>query len=325
MNVVVFGAGSWGTALTLILARNGHNVYLADHTEEDAVLLRSERENKRYLPGFEFPENITILGPNDPVPNCAFSVLAIPTAYIRSNLARFEGQSVVCVASKGLDPETGNTLSQVVSEGVPDVKVVTLSGPNLAVELARGIPTAAVSASHDETAAELVRSAFMGPTYRVYLSQDPLGVELAGALKNVIAIGAGISDGMGFGDNTKGAFLARGLGEMTKFGMALGARMETFLGLAGVGDLFATAASKLSRNYRVGYALGQGMTLEDAMSSLGQVAEGVPTCQVVLCIAKEKGIDVPIMTTLYEVMHAEIEVGEALTRLMERRTPTELK
>ncbi|MEZ5162921.1 MAG: NAD(P)H-dependent glycerol-3-phosphate dehydrogenase [Fimbriimonadaceae bacterium] len=324
MDVVVFGAGSWGTALTLILARNGHNVFLADHTEHDAALLRSDRENKRYLPGFEFPENINILGPNDDVPVCAFSVLAIPTAFVRSNLTRFEGQSVVCVASKGLDPETGGTLSQVVSEGVPGVKVVSLSGPNLAVELARGIPTAAVSASHDEAAADLVRNAFMGPTYRVYLSQDPLGVELAGALKNVIAIGAGISDGMGFGDNTKGAFLARGLGEMTKLGMALGARMETFLGLAGVGDLFATAASKLSRNYRVGFALGQGMSLDEAVASLGQVAEGVPTCKVALRLAAEKGVDVPLMTTLYEVMHAEIEVGEALTRLMERRTPTEL-
>lgn len=320
MTIVVLGAGSWGTALSLILARNGHSVHLIAHTLEAAEKLERDRENLQYLPGFPFPSSIEIVGPGKGLVDADFGVVAVPSAGVRKNLHELKNLSLVCVASKGLDSYTGQVLSDVVLSELPHVSVAALSGPNLAVELAKGIPTAAVAASKFPDAAELVRSAFMGATYRVYASDDLVGVELAGALKNVIAIGAGISDGMGFGDNTKGAFVSRGLIEMVRLGLAHGAKMETFLGLAGVGDLFATAASTLSRNYRVGRSLGEGKDLATAMALVGQVAEGVPTCGVAIELAAKLGVDVPLMNTLYGVMHGHIGLEDSIRRLMDRKT-----
>lgn len=320
MRVVVVGAGSWGTALALVLARGGHEVGLVAHAAEHTEALRADRENRAYLPGFALPDSISVFGHGEDAGAADFAVCALPTGTVKENLFQFEGYPVVCMASKGLEPESGSVLSEVVERAIPGTTVVALSGPNLAMEIVKGVPTAAVSASPDLAAAELVRNAFNGPMYRVYISDDRKGVELAGALKNVIAIGAGISDGMGFGDNTKGAFVARGLNEMVKLGMALGARMETFLGLAGVGDLFATASSRLSRNYRVGFALGQGKTLSEAVSATGQVAEGVPTCTVAIRLAEQHGVDVPLMVALHDVMHGETTVLDAVMRLMERTT-----
>ncbi|MDI9636897.1 NAD(P)H-dependent glycerol-3-phosphate dehydrogenase [Kamptonema cortianum] len=320
MRVVIIGGGSWGTALSLVLARQGHEAIILTHTKDAAAGLQKHRENLQYLPGFAFPDSLTVAGPDSQLPEADFAVVAVPTSVVPENLIHLAQFPVICVASKGLDPETGRVLSEVVQDSYPNKILAALSGPNLAVELARGIPTAAVCASNNEEAALLVRSAFSCSSYRVYISDDMKGVELAGALKNVIAIGAGMSDGMGFGDNTKGAFLARGLSEMTKLGVALGARMETFLGLAGVGDLFATAASTLSRNYRVGYAIGQGQSLQQAVDSLGQVAEGVPTSDVVLMLASKVGVEVPLMETLHSVMHGKMGVKEGLSRLMERQT-----
>lgn len=320
MRVVVVGAGSWGTALALILGRNGHDVCLVAHTEEAAAEIGESRENLQYLPGFRLPESVSVVGQRSGTAEGDFGVIAVPTGVVRDVLGEFEGVGTVCVASKGLDPRSGQVLSEVVEGALPGKAVAALSGPNLAVELARGIPTAAVVACPDQAAGELVRAGFMGPTYRVYVSDDRKGVEVAGALKNVIAIGAGISDGMGFGDNTKGAFVARGLGEMVRLGMAMGAKMETFLGLAGVGDLFATASSTLSRNYRVGRALGEGTSLSEAVDSLGQVAEGVPTCEVAVKVAQSLGVKVPLMDTLYAVIHGQIRANEAVGRLMERNT-----
>ncbi len=290
------------------------------HTPDHTEALRRDRENLAYLPGFPLPDQIEVFGHDEGAGGADFAVCALPTGTVKENLGLFADFSVVCMASKGLEPETGQVLSAVVEAEFPLAQVVALSGPNLAVELAKGVPTAAVSACPDLGAAELVRSAFMGRTYRVYISEDRKGVELAGALKNVIAIGAGISDGMGFGDNTKGAFVARGLNDMVKLGLALGAKIETFLGLAGVGDLFATASSRLSRNYRVGFALGQGKTLVEAVSSLGQVAEGVPTCAVAVRVAADHGVEVPVMVALHDIMLGRVEILEAVSRLMERTT-----
>jgi len=324
MRIRVIGAGSWGTALSLVLARNGHAVELVAHDQLTADLLNRDRENKQYLAGFAFPELISVCALGSQSGEVEFTVMAVPTGAVREVMAQLPDGGIICLASKGLDPTSGGVLSDVLAEILPNAIPVALSGPNLAVELAKGVPTAAVCASPSEAAAELVRQAFNGRGYRVYIGEDIRGVEIAGALKNVIAIGAGICDGLGFGDNTKGAFLCRGLAEITKLGIAMGAKLETFLGLAGVGDLFATASSRLSRNYRVGLAIADGKNLDEAIASLGQVAEGVPTLKVALKLASELGVEVPLMSVLDTVLKGEIGFEEAISRLMERQTRFEL-
>ncbi len=316
--MAVVGAGSWGTALTLVLARNGHDVHLYGRDDEAFYSLRACRENLTYLPGYLIPENVTyhVLegGPVGP----EVVVVAVPSSAVREILPALHGGKTVCIASKGLDSASGGVLSDVVSGGVPDAKLSALSGPNLAVELAQGVPTAAVSASPDQETAERIRGLFMCKTYRVYVSEDMRGVELAGSLKNVMAIAAGMSDGLGYGDNTKGALLARGLNEMARLGVKMGAGLGTFLGVAGVGDLFATAASKLSRNYRVGYGLGQGRQTRDILEELGQVAEGVSTAETALRIARQHQIPVPITEVVDSVIKGRVAPREAVSLLMER-------
>lgn len=324
MRVRVIGAGSWGTALSLVLVRNGHMVELVAHDELTAAQLNQDRENKQYLSTFRFTDAISVVSLGKQSGPANFTVVAVPSFALRDVLGHMGNEGIVCLASKGLDEETGGVLSDVMASVNPLAIPVALSGPNLAMELAKGVPTAAVCASPDEDAAEIVRKAFNGKGYRVYIGDDLKGVELAGALKNVIAIGAGICDGLGFGDNTKGAFVCRGLAEITRLGVAMGAKMETFLGLAGVGDLFATCNSRLSRNYRVGQAIAGGAYLDEAVASIGQVAEGVPTLKVALRMAAEKGIEVPLMSVLNEVLIGMIGFDEAITKLMERDTRFEL-
>jgi len=283
MNVAVLGTGSWGTALTLLLSRNGHQVTLLGRAAEEIAMLKSRRENLRYLPGFVLPADVSFGLMDEGLPDVDMTVLAVPANAVRHVVRTVRAARCWVIAAKGLEGGTAQLMSEVVAESSPGAEVGVISGPNLAVEIARGIPTAAVTAFADLETADRVRGVFMCRTFRVYVSTDVRGAELAGALKNVLAIGAGMSDGLGFGDNTKGALLARGLHEMMTLGMAMGANIETFMGLAGVGDLLATASSKLSRNYRVGWALGKGERLDDVLDEIGQVAEGVPTsdCAIV--------------------------------------------
>ncbi len=320
MRVAVLGAGSWGTALSLVLARNGHEVRLLGRDSDDMAAMGRMRENLTYLPGFRLPEEIQVgeLGQFDETVDLC--VVATPSSAVRSVLQKCPPQPLATLASKGLDASSRSVLSHALRAEWPNCTVSVLSGPNLALELARGIPTVAVVASKDQPAAEKVRGAFMNHTFRVYLCEDVEGVELAGALKNVLAIGAGMSDGLGFGDNTKGALLARGLNEVALLGLALGAKLETFLGIAGVGDLFATATSKLSRNYRLGVALGKGDRLEAALHEIGQVAEGVPTCEVAVHLGREKGVALPICEAIHSVIHG-IETPIRAVELLMERTP----
>lgn len=319
MKVAVLGAGSWGTALSVLLARNGHDVALVGRDEDEIGSIRAHRENSRYLPGFAIPDSVQVrlfsddLGPHD------LWVVAVPSGAVRqvAHVVR-QPDALVVVASKGLEPGTSSLLSDVVSQALPTAKVGALSGPNLAVELVRGIPTVAVAACADDVAAEFFARAFNCPSYRVYLSDDLPGVELAGALKNVLAISAGMSDGLGYGDNTKGALVARGLYEMTKLGVAMGARMDTFFGIAGVGDLFATANSKLSRNYRVGRALGEGRELQQALDEIGQVAEGVTTASAAAMLARRCGVQTPIMEATEAVLRGRLRPKDGVAMLMER-------
>lgn len=319
MDVAVLGSGSWGTALAILLGRKGHRVTLLGRDDREIAGLRAERQNRRYLPGFEIPETVVFDRLDGELPSYGMTVVAVPSGAVREVVREVRGDhSLVVVASKGLEPGTGKTMAEVVDEERPGAAVAMLSGPNLAVEIARGIPTVAVSACADRGTAETVRDAFTCQTFRVSVSDDVVGVELAGALKNVLAIGAGLSDGLGFGDNTKGAFLARGLMEIARLGLAMGGRIETFLGPAGVGDLFATAASGLSRNYRLGKALGQDTSLPDALAQIGQVAEGVPTSEAALVLAQRNGVEVPVIAAVAAVLAGRLRPQEAVARLMER-------
>lgn len=323
MDVAVVGAGSWGTALTLILARNGLEVGLYGRDDESFQTLRSRRENLTYLPGYVIPEGVEFNVLTGSPIDAPVVVVAVPSSAVREILPVLGAAEVVCIASKGLDSASGRVLSDVVAEGVPDVHLVALSGPNLAVELAQSIPTVAVSASKDAAAAERVRSLFMCRYYRVYVSDDMRGVELAGSLKNVMAIAAGMSDGLGYGNNTKAAMLSRGLSEMARLGVKMGAKLDTFLGIAGVGDLFATANSTLSRNYRVGYGLGEGQALNDILESLGQVAEGVSTAETALRLARQHGVKVPITEVMNAVIKGDLAARDSVSILMERAPATE--
>ncbi|MFI5384994.1 MAG: NAD(P)H-dependent glycerol-3-phosphate dehydrogenase [Fimbriimonadales bacterium] len=324
MQVSVVGAGAWGTATAILLARNGHLVKLHAHTTEEVDMLEGHRENLRYLPGFALPEEISFALASQGVEAGDLVVIAVPSGAVReASKYIWGGSPLIVLASKGLEVTTGKLLTEVVLEVLPEARVGAISGPNLAVEIVRGIPTAAVTAFPIEADAEVVRQAFKCRTFRVYITDDVIGIQIAGALKNVIAIAAGISDGLGFGDNTKGALVARGLREMTLLGVARGARPETFTGIAGVGDLFATAASPLSRNYRVGRALGEGGQLISILDQLGQVAEGVPTTHAAAILANRLGVQTPVMNAIRAVLDGRMRPIEGVALLMERETPQE--
>lgn len=320
MKVRVLGAGSWGTAMALMLARNGHDVTLLARTQSDVDHLASARENLKYLPGFVLPENVGfgVMGAKEHQESDVL-VEALPSHAVHECLHLMGGSPIMCVATKGLGPE-GELLSSIIAAEHPEAKISLLSGPNLAKELAMGIPTAAVAASHCEETALTVRSLFHSSTFRIYVTDDVTGVELAGALKNVLALAAGMSDGLGYGDNTKGTLLSRGLSEIARLGLKMGAKIETFLGVAGVGDLFATANSTLSRNHRVGVALGKGMSLKAALESVGQVAEGVPTCEAAVKAAFALKVEVPVMTGVLKVIKGDHTPKEVVQRFMERVT-----
>lgn len=323
MNVAVLGFGSWGTSLAILLGRNGHAVTMLGRSEEELAMLATQRENLRYLPGFIIPPEVKFELLDHPI-EAEMTVVAVPSGAVRDVISHVKGHHpLVVVAAKGLEALSGRLMTEVVAEALPDAETGVLSGPNLAVEIARQIPTVAVAAFTNPVAAATTRDAFMAPAFRVSVSDDVIGVELAGALKNVLAIGAGMSDGLGFGDNTKGAFLSRGLMEMARLGLAMGARLESFLGPAGVGDLFATAASTLSRNYRVGRALGEGTSLKEAQEALGQVSEGVPTSKATQILARQHNIDMPVFAAVDAVLTGRISPRKAVALLMEKDVRSE--
>lgn len=324
MKISVVGAGAWGTALAILLARNGHDVILYAHTSEEVEMLRAHRENITFLSGFAIPEEVSFELMSEGVVAGELLVIAVPSGSVRESAKNVRDKApLVVVASKGLDLVTGDLLTDVFLQSVPDARIGAISGPNLAVEIVRGIPTAAVAAFENCDDAETTRRAFKCRTFRVYVSDDVIGIQMAGALKNVVALAAGISDGLGFGDNTKGALVARGLREMTLLGVARGAKAETFAGIAGVGDLFATAASPLSRNYRVGKALGAGGQLSEILEQLGHVAEGVPTTHAAAILSRKLNVQTPVFDAIRAVLNGSMKPVEGVALLMERETPQE--
>ena len=322
--VAVLGGGSWGTALALLLAAGGYETRLWDRTPALAEALVSDRENRRYLPGFALPANIfptaDIAGATA---DAVCVVLAVPSHAIRG-VAEMAAPHLapgtdIALAAKGMEASglfPAEVAAQVFGENV--FPLVALSGPNLAVEVARGVPTAAVAACPEGDAAERVAERFNRPTFRVYTSSDRTGVEIGGAVKNALAIAGGVSDGLGYGENTKAALLTRGLAEMTRLGVACGAKAETFYGLAGVGDLMATAASRLSRNWRVGEGIAKGETLDAILTRLGQVAEGVPTAKALVALAAARNVEMPVCRAVAGLLFESLSPTEAVTALLTR-------
>ena len=327
--IAVLGAGSWGAALSLLLARKGCRISLWVWDPEQAEVMRRTGENP-FLKGFAIPETIEI---TTSIPSAVDGAEVILLATISSAVEDVASELGTCLppetpiisGTKGLNSETGLTVSQTLGHILPGSNpVAALSGPNLALEVAKGIPTATVVACGDDSVAHEMQSLFMCPSLRVYTNPDVIGVELAGALKNVIAIAAGICDGLGFGDNTKAALLTRGLAEITRLGTKLGAKQATFMGLAGVGDLMATCASPLSRNRRVGLGLGKGGKLDDIVRELGQVAEGIPTTRAAYDLARKHETAMPITEQVYQVLFEDKSPRAAVAGLMTREPKDEV-
>lgn len=310
MRIAVLGAGSWGTTLAILLADNFHDVRLWSHKQEYTNEMLAKRENPSFLPGVRIPA--TVLPTSDleeAVHDCQMIVTAVPSQFVRSVMVRlhhlpYENLVVVNVA-KGIEVGSLMTMSQVLHDvlpGVPPSSIATLSGPSHAEEVSRKIPTTVVAASTNADTALLVQKVFMTPYFRVYASTDLMGVEYGGALKNVIAIAAGIVDGAQLGDNTKAALMTRGIAEITRIGVALGAQAQTFSGLSGIGDLMVTCMSRHSRNRYVGVEIGKGRKLEDILSEMVMVAEGVETTKSANALAKKVGVEVPICAEVYKML-----------------------
>ena len=328
MKIAVIGDGGWGTATAMLLSSYGHDVTVwgpfADYIEE----IRTTRRNPRYLKGVEIPSAIKWTSRyEEAVQNAEIVVLALTSRYFGCVCESFKGLipggATVVSLTKGFCEHTHKRMSVLAGDILGTDRVVVLSGPSHAEEVARGIPTAVVAASGDVSAAELVQKVWSGPKFRVYTSTDSVGVEVGGAVKNVLAIAVGCSDGLGFGDNTRAALITRGLAEMTRFAVACGAKRETLSGLAGVGDLIVTCTSIHSRNHYVGERLGKGDRMEDILSSMHMVAEGVWNAKTVWGFAREKGIDMPITELVYRLCHENFPAKDAIGLLMRRPMKSE--
>jgi glycerol-3-phosphate dehydrogenase (NAD(P)+) len=322
VKVAVVGGGSWGTTLAAHLAKTGYDVTLLVRDAARCDEMARRRENLRYLPGVPLPADLRISSDEAAVREAMMVVMAIPSEAFRAVCRRLAptlaaGAALVS-ATKGLEIDTLRRMSEVVGEEAPGRPAAVLSGPSFALEVALGQPTAVVAASAEAEVAETVQQAFANPAFRVYSSDDVVGVELAGALKNVIAIAAGIVDGLGYGQNTVAALITRGLAEITRLGAALGGRPETFSGLAGLGDLVLTATGALSRNRRVGQALGAGKTLDEAVRETSMVAEGVRTTRAACDLAERARVEMPIAESMRAVLYEGRPPREAVDALMIR-------
>lgn len=328
----VVGAGGWGTALALMLGRERRSVVLWARDPAKASALAAARVNQAYLPGYWLPEAVEVTSDLKRVTRCPHLILAVPSQSLRSVWTQLvpwiRSEHAVLNAAKGIEVSTGQLLSQVLLEApsaLEPERLAVLSGPNHAEEVAAGLPTASVVASNASDTAALWQNLLMGPSFRVYTSDDLLGVELGGALKNVIALAAGIADGLGYGDNTKAAIITRGLAEISRLGVAMGARAITFSGLAGVGDLVATCNSPYSRNASAGRRIGQGATVEEVLRSTLKVVEGVPTCRAALDLAARFRVEMPITRAVGDVLFAGKKPKEAVSELMGRGPKSEIE
>lgn len=327
--ISVLGAGSWGTALSLLLYNNGHDVLLWSALTDEVKMLAEKREHASKLPGVKIPEEIEITSDLEKAlqrPDVA--VLAVPSPFTRSTahqMAPFvrDGQVIVNVA-KGVEEHTLMTLSEIIEEEVPNGNVCVLSGPSHAEEVGRGLPTTCVVSARTRETAEYLQGIFMSPVFRVYTTPDILGVELGGSLKNVIALAAGTADGLGYGDNTKAVLITRGIAEISRLGVKMGAKAETFYGLSGIGDLIVTCASVHSRNRKAGYLMGKGYTMQEAMDEVQMIVEGVYSAKAAKSLSEKYGVEMPIIEEVNKVLFEGKAASEAVKDLMLRDKKVEV-
>jgi len=320
--IAVIGSGGWGTAVAVHLNKLGHEVTLWSWLKEESDNLKNTLENKPFLPGVALPQDIIFTSDLSCVKDKDLIVLVTPSKAIRltarSMASYVSKDTVVVILSKGIEDKTLKTLSDVAQEEIPQAKIAVMSGPSHAEEVARGIPTTNIAACEDIDAAKLVQSIFMSETFRVYTGTDVLGVELGGALKNVIALCAGVLDGLGYGDNTKAALMTRGIKEIASLGEKMGANLETFWGLSGVGDLIVTCTSMHSRNRRAGILIGKGKSADEAISEVNMVVEGIVNCNAAYELSKKYNVDMPIITEAYNVINNGKNPLDAVNDLMIR-------
>lgn len=328
--IAVVGAGSWGTAFASVLARNQQPTMIWARRADCADQINREHRNEAYLPGMQLPSSLRATADVDrALDNSDVVVMAVPSHCLRDKCTeiadRLDPAATLVSLAKGVEQHTLLRMSEVIADaaGVPADRVAVVSGPNLAKEVARGAPGATVAACPDEDRARALQSLFHAPSFRVYTNTDVLGVEIAGAAKNVIAIGAGIADGFGYGENSVAALVTRGLVEITRLGVRMGASPLTFVGLAGVGDLVATCMSKLSRNHHVGEELAKGRALDDIISSMSMVAEGVKSCSAILELARRAEVDMPIASRVGRVLYEGADVREMVDDLLTREPEPE--
>ncbi|MBN7771927.1 NAD(P)H-dependent glycerol-3-phosphate dehydrogenase [Clostridium aminobutyricum] len=324
----VIGAGSWGTALAITLSNKGHNVKIWDIDTQHVQALKANRENRKYLPGVQFSEHLQVAEAlKDAVDGAEMILFSAPAQHFRSALegaAPYMPKDIIAVnVAKGIEQKTLKRMSEIAYEKMPAIKYVALSGPSHAEEVGVGQPTTVVAASNDVELAEVVQEIFMTDKFRVYTSRDVIGVELGGALKNIIALGAGISDGMGYGDNAKAAMMTRGMVEIARLGVKLGADIHTFSGLTGIGDLIVTCTSMHSRNRRCGIMIGEGMKPSEAVEKVGMVVEGMFTTEAAYELAKREGVEMPITEGIYAVINDKIDARDAVNMLMTRDKKSE--
>lgn len=329
MKVAVLGSGGWGTALAMLLVENGHDVTLWSYQAEESRHLAETGENP-LLPGVKLPQGLTYTSDLACVTGCAVVVMATPSFGVRSTAGQVKDllspNAILVSVSKGIEKGTSLRMTQIIREVTEDKwPVVALSGPSHAEEVARQVPTAVVSACPDQTAAEVIQDLFLNDHFRVYSSSDVIGVELGAALKNVMALCTGCCTGMGLGDNTKAMLMTRGLAEMARLGTALGARKDTFAGLAGMGDLIVTCTSMNSRNYRAGILIGQGTPVQEAIQKIGAVVEGYYAVDSARELAAQVGVEMPITLAAYDVLYRGRDPREVLLSLMRREKRHEIE
>lgn len=324
----IIGAGSWGTALAVNLARNNHEVTIWSIMEDEIKMLQEHREHLDKLPGVKLAESISFTTDMETaIKGMDMLVLAVPSIFTRStskSMAPFveDGQIIACVG-KGIEDDTFKTITDIVEEEIPQADVCVLCGPSHAEEVGQGLPTTVVAGAHTKQSAEFIQDTFMNETFRVYTSPDMLGMELGGSFKNVIALAAGMCDGLGFGDNTKAALIVRGISEVSRLALAMGAKAETINGLTGVGDLIVTCQSKHSRNRKAGELMGQGMTMDQATKEVKMVVEGVYSAKAALALGKKYYVTMPIIEEVNKVLFEDKSAKEAVYDLMLREKRVE--
>ena len=321
--VSFLGAGSWGTALAIMLAKNGHSVVLWSAVNDEVKMLSEHREHRGRIPGVKLPETVVVTGNlEEACKGYDLIVFSVASPYVRDTAKKAaafipEGQRIVNVA-KGIEDNTFKTLRDIICEEIPFADVSVLSGPSHAEEVSVDMPTTVVVGSENEKSAALIQEIFMNDTFRVYISPDITGIELGGSIKNVIALAAGVCDGLGFGDNTKAALITRGIAEIARLGVAMGGKLETFAGLSGIGDLIVTCTSRHSRNHNAGYLIGQGRTMEEAMDEVNQVVEGVYSARAAYGLAKKYTVSMPIVEQVNKVLFDNVPATEAIKNLLTR-------